>query len=65
MPQVVGSYEVRSDKEAVLGWIDIEKLPDLETGTEGRVFVAKPIEGHVRPRKSLSEAAAYIAGCCN
>lgn len=65
MPKQVGSYEVRTDKDTVLGWIDVERLPDPETGTLGRAFIAKPIEGPVRARKSLDEAAAWVAGCFN
>ena len=60
-----GAYEVRTDTEKVLGWIDLEHSIDPQTGTMGSAWVAKPVEGCVRARGSLSEAAAYVAGCFN
>jgi len=60
-----GTYEVRSDAGLVLGWIDVEGIPDRETMTIAQKFVAKPIEGNVRTVDTIKEAAAHIAGSWN
>lgn len=62
-----GAFEVRSDGNALLGWIDLETLPAADgTGTVRRKYVAKPAGPRAaRAALTMGEAAAYLAGTFN